>query len=116
MRESAVERKLFRYVRGLGGRAIKLRNTMHRGDVDRILVLPGGIVVWAECKRPGQRARKDQQRVHAWLRRRGHKVLIVDGTNWTQVFTYLHRMATIAGGMRSAATDRSRYANLRSRQ
>lgn len=95
MRESAVERKLFRYVRNLGGRAIKLQCTGHRGDTDRILVLRGGIVVWTEVKRPGKRPRPDQLRVHTWLRRRGHRVLIVDGTNWPQVFTYLRRLPTM---------------------
>lgn len=97
MRESAVEKKLRLYVRSLGGRAIKLSRTGRKGDVDRILVLCGGVVVWTEVKRPGMRPRPDQLRVHAWLRRRGHRVLIVDGTNWPQVFTYLRRLPTILG-------------------
>lgn len=97
MRESAVETKLRRYVRSLGGRAIKLQRTGHKGDPDRILVLRGGIVVWTEVKRPGMRPRADQLRVHTRLRRMGHRVLVVDGTNWPQVFTYLRRLPTMLG-------------------
>lgn len=96
MRESAVERKLFQMVRQLGGRAIKLRNTNHIGDPDRLLVLPHGVTLYAEVKRPGQRPRSSQQRVHAWFRRKGHTVLIVDGTNWHQVFTYMRSRIIIA--------------------
>lgn len=96
MRESSVERKFRLMVRSLKGRAIKLRNTTKRGDVDRIVVLPYGIVVWVELKRPGQKPRPEQQRVHAWLRRRGHRVMIVDGTNWPQTFTYLRGLVILA--------------------
>lgn len=90
MRESSVENKLFRFVRTLGGRAIKLQRTGRKGDVDRILVLPRGVVVWAELKAPGKKPRASQKRVHTWLRLKGHRVLITDGTNWPLVFTYLH--------------------------
>lgn len=96
MRESAVERKLFLMVRRLGGRAIKLRNTTRIGDPDRILVLPNGVTLYAEVKRPGQRPRSSQKRVHAWFRRKGHTVLIVDGTNWHQVFTYMRSRIIMA--------------------
>ena len=77
--------------------AIKLRNTGVKGEVDRILVLPHNVVVWAEVKRPGEQPREDQLRRHRWLRKRGHRVMVVDGTNWLQVFTYLHSLVTMAG-------------------
>lgn len=96
MREASVERKLRLMVRRLNGRAIKLRNTGVRGEVDRIIVLPNAITVWAEVKKPGEKPRAEQRRVHAWLRRRGHRVMIVDGTNWHQTFTYLHGLAIMA--------------------
>lgn len=96
MRERAVERKLFLMVRQLGGRAIKLRNTTYNGDPDRILVLPNGVTLYAEVKRPKQRPRASQQRVHRWFRRKGHTVLIVDGTNWHQVFTYMQSRIIMA--------------------
>lgn len=96
MRESAVERKLVQMVRALGGRAIKLRNTTRIGDPDRIVVLPYGVTLYVEVKRPGQRPRLSQQRVHQWLRRKGHTVLVVDGTNWHQVFTYMQSRIIMA--------------------
>jgi len=96
MRESSVERKLRLMVRKLNGRAIKLRNTGYRGEVDRIIVLPNAVVVWAEVKRPGEKPRPEQIRKHKWLRRRGHKVMVIDGTNWTQIFTYLRGLAILA--------------------
>lgn len=89
MRESAVEAKLRKTVRSLGGRAIKLQKTGRRGETDRILVLPRGITVWVEVKRPGLKPRQSQKRVHTCLRKLGHKVVITDGTNWPQVFAFL---------------------------
>jgi hypothetical protein len=95
MRESSVERKFRLMVRSLNGRAIKLQRTGKRGEPDRIVVLPNGITVWAELKRPGKKPRPEQARAHAWLRRRGHKVMVVDGTNWHQTFTYLRGLAIL---------------------
>ena len=51
-RESAVETELVRRVRALGGRAEKVVVLGSRGFFDRLLVLPGGRVIFAECKRP----------------------------------------------------------------
>lgn len=96
MLERSVEAKFCRYATRLGGRAIKLRNTGRRHDVDRILVLPHGVVVWVELKRPGNKPRPGQKRHHAWLRRLGHKVLVCDGTNLPQAFTYLQNLLIIA--------------------
>jgi len=39
-------------VRALGGRAEKVVVLGSRGFFDRLLVLPGGRVIFAECKRP----------------------------------------------------------------
>jgi len=51
-RESAVETELVRRVRALGGRCEKVTVLGSRGFFDRIVVLPGGKVVFCECKRP----------------------------------------------------------------
>lgn len=96
MLETAVERKFFLFARKLGGRAIKLRNTGRRHDTDRILVLPYGVIVWLELKRPGEKPRSGQRRMHAWLRKRRHKVLVSDGTNLPQAFTFIQDLITIA--------------------
>ena len=51
-RESAIERALVARVAALGGRAEKVRVIGRRGFFDRLVVLPGGRVIFVECKRP----------------------------------------------------------------
>jgi hypothetical protein len=51
-REDTVEEQLVRRVRALGGICEKTRVIGRRGFFDRVVVLPGGRVVFCECKRP----------------------------------------------------------------
>ena len=51
-RESAVETELVRRVRAIGGRAEKVTVMGTRGFFDRLVILPGGRVIFCECKRP----------------------------------------------------------------
>jgi hypothetical protein len=51
-KENAVETELVKRVRALGGRAEKVTVLGTRGFFDRLLVLPGGRIIFAECKRP----------------------------------------------------------------
>jgi len=51
-KESAVETELVRRVRALGGRAEKVTVLGVRGFFDRLVILPGGRVIFCECKRP----------------------------------------------------------------
>jgi hypothetical protein len=50
--ESAVEAELVTRVRLAGGVAEKVTVLGARGFFDRLVVLPGGRVIFAECKRP----------------------------------------------------------------
>ncbi len=52
LRESAIETELVRRVRAAGGIAEKATVIGRRGFFDRVVVLPGGRVVFVECKRP----------------------------------------------------------------
>ena len=52
VRESAIERELCERVAALGGRAEKVTIIGRRGFFDRLVVLPGGRVIFVECKRP----------------------------------------------------------------
>jgi len=52
VRENIIEEELVRRVRALGGRAEKVTVLGTRGFFDRIVVLPGGKVIFVECKRP----------------------------------------------------------------
>ena len=53
MYESTFERKLCGYIKSVGGRAFKWVSPGAPGVPDRIVVLPGGKVVFIEVKRPG---------------------------------------------------------------
>lgn len=59
MNESSVERFLVKSVKSLGGYAIKLAPTIS-GLPDRLVILPNGIVRFAELKAPGGHARPQQ--------------------------------------------------------
>jgi hypothetical protein len=52
LRESAIERELVDRVGHAGGRAEKVTVIGRRGFFDRLVLLPGGRVVFVECKRP----------------------------------------------------------------
>jgi len=52
VKEAAVERELFDRVLDLGGACVKVRAIGHRGFFDRIIVLPGGRIIFVEVKRP----------------------------------------------------------------
>src|SRR5579859_4777095 len=70
--ESAVERK---FVRGLKRRrlvSIKLALRWDAGWTDRLVLIPGGTVIWIELKRPGGAPTKLQEKKIAWLRSIGH--------------------------------------------
>lgn len=51
--ESDLEQKIVNYVEKLGGKAWKWVSPGRRGVPDRIIFLPGGIIIFAELKRPG---------------------------------------------------------------
>jgi len=51
-RENVVENELVRRVEAAGGMAEKVTVIGRRGFFDRLIVLPGGVVVFCEVKRP----------------------------------------------------------------
>jgi hypothetical protein len=51
-RENAIEAALVRGVRALGGRCEKVTVLGSRGFFDRLVVLPGGRIIFVELKRP----------------------------------------------------------------
>jgi len=66
MLESSVEKRCMSYVRSKGGIGIKLSPINRRGIPDRLVLLPGGKVLFIEFKRPGGKPRGNQQ---YWLAR-----------------------------------------------
>lgn len=79
--ETEVERYLRRRVEERGGLCVKFIPDYARGFPDRVLMLPGGTLVWVETKRPeGGRLSPAQNVVHVLLRRLGQRVEVA----WTK--------------------------------
>lgn len=58
MLENEVEKKLAKKVKALGGRAYKFVSPGNAGVPDRLVVMPGGKVGFAEIKRPDRNSKK----------------------------------------------------------
>lgn len=86
MLESTIEATLVKGVRALGGIAYKFVSPGTAGVPDRIVVLPGGRVIFAELKTdtgrlsPGQRVQLDK------LRALGAEAVVVRGGAGVQEF------------------------------
>ena len=74
MRESEVERYLRKQVEANGGECWKWVSPGRRGVPDRIVIMPGGVVVFVELKAPGKTERADQVHVQKMLRDLGCRV------------------------------------------
>lgn len=78
MRESSIERRLVQVVRQHGGLALKLTSPNIAGVPDRLVLLPGGRVVFVELKAPGQKLRPLQQKRKRQLEALGFRVAVID--------------------------------------
>ena len=79
MRENRVEKVLGWEVKDLGGWAIKLLPSVS-GLPDRMVLLPGGRLVFVELKSPTGTVKPHQTVVHNRLRRLGFEVLVLNTT------------------------------------
>ena len=71
MKESEIEARLVRGVKALGGVAYKFVSPGNVGVPDRVVVLPGGRVIFVELKAEGGRLSPMQRQQLARLRRLG---------------------------------------------
>ena len=78
MREKQIERKLVSAVKAAGGIAPKFVSPGYDGMPDRLLLFPGGRIVFVEVKAPGKKPRPLQMARHRMLIRLGFKVYILD--------------------------------------
>ncbi|HCR3337270.1 TPA: VRR-NUC domain-containing protein [Morganella morganii] len=78
VREDVIERHLVNEVKKAGGIAYKFVSPGRRAVPDRLVLLPGGKVIFVECKAPGEKPRPDQLREHARLFALGHQVVVLD--------------------------------------
>lgn len=93
-RERAAETKLREGVKEFGAFAIKMIPVL-AGIPDRLVVFPEGRVVWVELKRQsGGRLSEIQKVRHARLRKMGHEVVVLAGTE--EVAEWLNSMTTSA--------------------
>ena len=79
MKEKQIEQKLVRAVMAMGGLCPKLVSPGMDGMPDRLVLLPGGRMAFAELKAPGRKPRPLQLRRMAQLSRLGFQVFVIDG-------------------------------------
>lgn len=76
--EKNIEAKLKREVEKRGGWCLKFVSPGRAGVPDRLILLPGGKVVFVELKRWREKPRPLQERVIAKLRNLGFEVWVLD--------------------------------------
>ena len=84
-RESLIEKHLVAEVKKAGVVAFKFVSPGRRSVPDRIVLLPGGRLVFVECKAPGKAPRADQLREHERLRELGFTVVVLDSKNLEEI-------------------------------
>ena len=78
MKESVIERHLRREFLKLIPEGQIHKYTPRRSEPDRILLLPGGVTMFVEAKRPGKELRSEQERAFHRLRKLGFRVECLD--------------------------------------
>lgn len=76
--EARIEKYLCDEVKKIGGAPRKYRTPARPAAPDRILLFPGAIAVFCECKRPNQTPTEAQSRELVKLERMGFKALWVN--------------------------------------
>jgi hypothetical protein len=76
MLERDIEKRLREVVERAGGECWKWKGIL--GAPDRVLFLPGGRVLFVECKAPKETPRPSQLRIHRRLQKLGIKVIVLD--------------------------------------
>lgn len=74
MAERDLERRLRDQLRRAGCLALKFESPGYTGVPDRIVLIPGGRIVFVEMKAPGEKERPRQRYVQSLLRRLGFTV------------------------------------------
>jgi hypothetical protein len=76
--EKTIESALVREVRAAGGFALKLISPGVAGIPDRLVLLPGGRLLFVELKAPGEKPRPLQRKRARQLQALGFTVLTID--------------------------------------
>lgn len=86
MKESAVEKRLTEMLRKRGALCLKFSSPGNPGVPDRIVLLPGGRVIFAELKAQGGQLGALQERQIARMRGLGADVRVLKGVEQVQGF------------------------------
>ena len=78
MRESSIEKRLKNEVEKIGGKALKFVSPGVTGIPDRIILLPGGKIIFIELKATGKKLRPMQEYRAKELRALGFDVRCID--------------------------------------
>lgn len=84
--EKDVEQRLVKGVERLGGICLKFPPLFFAGFPDRIVLLPGALIVFVELKAPGKTARKLQIKIHNKLKALGFRVEVIDTIEGVDTF------------------------------
>lgn len=76
--EVKIEKYLTQSVENQGGMCLKFPPIFFSGFPDRIVLLPGGVIVFVETKATGKKLRPLQRKVHARLQCMGFRVEVLD--------------------------------------
>lgn len=76
--EKQIEKYLVNEIERLGGLCIKFPPLFFRGFPDRIVLLPGALIVFVELKDKGKKPTAVQSRVQDKLRALGFRVEVLD--------------------------------------
>ena len=107
MLESRIEQSLVRGVRKAGGWALKLVSPGHAGVPDRLVLLPGGRVLFVELKQDTGVLSPLQIETHKRLRRLGMKVYTLYGREDVKEFL---RKEVMPDAVQTASVSGSRKA------
>ena len=91
MLEKQIEKKLVDAIRQLGGMCPKFVSPGMDGMPDRLILMPGGHMAFAELKAPGKKPRPLQLHRHEQLRALGFQVFVVDALE--QIEEVLHAVS-----------------------
>lgn len=86
MKEYTVENHLISVTQACGGMCLKFISPGIAGAPDRIVILPGGKIGFAEMKAPGRRPRLRQRAVIRALYRCGCRVAVIDNLKSAEGF------------------------------
>ena len=86
MLEKTIEQALVKRVKELGGMCEKFNSGM-RSVPDRIVTLPGGRLVFVECKAPGKAPTPSQAKDHERRRALGCDVRVIDSLEAARAFS-----------------------------